>query len=123
MLPNIRKVLAAGVVVLAAALIPMTAAAQNRTRTFTVVNYSHYRINHMYVSPSSYQNWGSDRLGSYVLLPNYRFDLSVVAGWYDVWLLDQDGDSCVVGNVDFRYAQSWTITDDVVVACELFTRN
>jgi len=40
-----------------------------------------------------------------------------------VKLVDQDGDTCVVNNVDFRDGESWTITDGVLVACELFSSN
>jgi len=123
MLSLIRKVLVAGALVLATGLIPTTAAAQNGTRTFTVFNYSHYRITHMYVSPSGYSYWGSDRLGRDVLFPNYRVDLSVVRGWYDVKLVDQDGDSCVVPDVDFRSSENWTITDGVLLACESLSQN
>jgi hypothetical protein len=118
----LRKILVAGALALATMLIPMTAVAQGM-RTFTVFNYSHYRIDHMYVSPSGYSYWGNDRLGRDVLLPNYRFDLSVVRGWYDVKVVDQDGDSCIVPNIDFRSGESWTITDNVLLACETLSQN
>ena len=121
MTSRIKMMMVAGALALATALLPMSAAAQ--ARTFTVFNQSHYRINHLYVSPSSYSYWGNDRLGSDVFPPNYRFDLAVVPGWYDVKLVDQDGDTCVVNNVDFRDGESWTITDGVLVACELFSSN
>jgi len=123
MLPKIRKVLVVGALVVAAALIPTTAAAQYGTRTFTVVNYSHYRINHMYFTPTGYAMWGGDRLGRDVLPPNYEVSFSVVRGWYDVMLVDQGGGSCVVPNVDFRNGETWTITDDVLLVCEVFSHN
>src|SRR5271157_873346 len=122
MLSHTRTILVAGALALATMLIPMAAAAQDM-RTFTVFNYSHYRINHMYVSPTSYSYWGYDRLGRDVLLPNYRVDLSVVRGWYDVRLVDQNGDSCVVPDVDFRSSENWTITDGVLLACESLSQN
>jgi hypothetical protein len=120
MFSNIKKVLAAGALMLAAVVsIPTSAAAQDRT--FTVFNRSSYRINHLYVSPTSYTNWGNDKLGSDIFYPNYRFDLSVDPGWYDVKLVDQDGDTCVVQDVDFRNGENWTITDGVLLTCELFS--
>jgi hypothetical protein len=57
-----------------------------------------------------------------VLFPNYHVDVAVVPGWYDVMLVDQDGDRCVIPNVDFRRGDNWTVTDGVLVACELFSR-
>lgn len=123
MIPTVRKALLVGALALAAALIPTMAAAQNDTRTFTVFNYSHYRIDHMYVSPHGYRTWGSDWLGRNYLYPNQRADMSVARIKYDVMLVDQDRDICVVPNVDFRYGESWTITDDVLVLCEIVSEN
>jgi hypothetical protein len=120
MFSTIKKVLVAGALVLATAVgFSTTAAAQQRT--FTVFNRSSYRINHLYVSPTSYTHWGSDRLGSDIFYPNYRFDLSVAPGWYDIKLVDEDGDSCVVRDVDFRDGESCTITDGTLLTCELFS--
>lgn len=49
--------------------------------------------------------------------------MSVARIKYDVMLVDQDRDICVVPNVDFRYGESWTITDDVLVLCEIVSEN
>lgn|SRR6185312_36695 len=120
MFNSMKKVLAAGALMLAAVVsIPTSAAAQQRT--FTIVNRTSYRIDHMYVSPTSYTQWGYDQLGRYYLYPNYRYDVSVYPGWYDVKLVDQDGDACTVPNVDFREGETWTITDGLLVTCELFS--
>ena len=117
-----RRLLVGGTLALAAALgIPATAAAQNGARTFTVFNESSYWINNAYVSLSSDTSWHGDRLGHYVVPPSYHFSLTVVPGWYDVKLIDEDGDKCVVHNVDLRHGDSWTITDDVLLACESFS--
>ncbi len=117
---KIKKLFVTGAVTLAAVLAPANIAAQS-TRNFRIINESHYQINHLYVSPASNSTWGADRLGSGVLPSNYRSDLAVSPGWYDVKLVDEDGDSCVVSNVDFRYGDSWTITDGVLVTCELLS--
>ena len=120
MFSTIKKVLVAGALVLATAVgFSTTAAAQSST--FTVFNRSSYRINHLYVSSTSYNYWGNDRLGSDIFYPNYRFDLAVNPGWYDVKLVDQDGDSCVIRNVNVNYGETWTITNDTLLACELFS--
>ena len=124
MLPNMKKVLlVAGALLLVTALIPTTAAAQYGRRTFTVFNDSHYRIDHVYVSPNNNRYWGSDQLGRDVFLPGYRFDMALVPGWYDVKLVDQSGYTCVVRDVDFRGGDRWVITDDVLLACEILSSN
>jgi len=38
-----------------------------------------------------------------------------------VKLVDQDGDSCVIRNVNVSYGETWTITDGTLLACELFS--
>lgn len=120
MISNLKKILAAGALMLAAVVsIPTSAAAQNAT--FTVFNRSSYRINHMYVSSTSSNYWGGDRLGNDILYSNYRSDLQIYPGWYDVKLVDQDGDSCIVRDVNFSNGGSWTITDGLLLACELFS--
>ena len=58
MFTTMKKVLAAGALMLAAVVsIPTSAAAQNAT--FTVFNHSSYRINHMYVSSTNNNYWES----------------------------------------------------------------
>lgn len=121
MFSNFRRFLITGMLMSTAILATSAiAAAQGWTRTFTVINESHYRIDHLYVSPNTYANWGYDRLGQYVLQPGYRYDVSVFPGWYDVKLVDVNGDQCVVNSVDFRYGDAWTITDSVLLYCEGF---
>jgi hypothetical protein len=123
MFTNLTKILVAGALVLGASSVPTIASAQSGTRTFTVVNDSRYRIDHVYVSPNNYSYWGGDQLGRDVLPEHYQFYMSVYPGWYDVKLVDEDGDSCIIKDVDFRSGATWTITDGLLVACELFTTN
>ena len=112
-----RHILAAGALVLAASLSsPGSVAAQ--ISTFTVSNESSYQITHLYVSPSVERRWGLDKLGSYVLFPNYYVNMTLAPGRYDVMLVDQDRDSCILTHVDLRNGERWTITDDVLLACE-----
>ncbi len=121
MLSTMKKMMAAGALMLAAGMAPAVASAQDATRTFTVYNNSRFRIDHLYVSPSSSSRWGYDQLGEYDLPTNYHVDVPVDPGWYDVKLVDQDGDDCVIKDVDFRDGESWTITNGVLLACEVFT--
>ena len=119
----LMKMLCAATVTLAVlalvVLSPHNAAAQSANRRFTVVNNSHYTIDHIYVSPTDRIVWGRDRLGANYLLPGYRFDLWVVPDVYDILLIDHGNDSCVVSNVDLRHGDRWELTDEVLLACEL----
>ena len=121
MFSNVKQVMAAGALMLAAGIAPTVASAQDATRTFTVYNQSRYRIDHLYVSPSSSSRWGYDQLGEYDLPTDFHVNVPVDPGWYDVKVVDQDGDSCVIKDVDFRNGDSWTITNGILLACELFT--
>jgi len=120
MLAQIKNVFALSALTLAlGAFAAAPAAAQ--TRTFQVVNESHYSIDRIYVSPASYSRWGFDRLGNNVLRPGYEFTLSVFPGYYDVKLIDEDNDTCIVHNVDFSSGDRWTLTDGILLACEVVT--
>jgi hypothetical protein len=110
-------ILIAGILALAAALSnPANAAAQSGT--FDVTNDSSYRINNLYVSRSSSDVWGRDRLGSAVLLPGYHTVLTLAPGLYDVKLVDEDRDVCVVSDVYLGASENWTITDAALLLCE-----
>lgn len=122
MLSNFKNLMVAGALLFATLCsAPAIAAAQSGARTFTVINRSSIRIDHLFVSPTKETSWGWDQLGLDVLPPDYRFDLTVAPGWYDVKLVDQDSDSCVVSGLDFRDGESWTITDGVLLACEVLS--
>jgi hypothetical protein len=118
-----KRTLFAGSLLLAVASAPTVASAQNGVETFRVINHSSYRIDHMYVSPTSNTYWGNDQLGDDVLPPNYLADVSIVPGWYDVKVVDRDGDSCIVKQVDFREGGTWTVTDGLLLACEFFSHS
>ena len=121
MFSNVKQIVAAGALMMAAGIAPTVASAQDANRIFTVYNDSRYRIDHLYVSPSSSSRWGYDQLGEYDLPTDYHVNVPVDPGWYDVKVVDQDGDSCVIKDVDFRNGDSWTITNGILLACELFT--
>jgi hypothetical protein len=120
MLAQLKHIFALGTFTLALGAFAVTPATA-QTRTFKVVNESHYTIERIYVSPATYTRWGFDRLGDNALLPGYEFTLSIIPGYYDVKLVDEDGDSCVVKGLDFRSGDRWTLNDGVLLACELVT--
>lgn len=92
--------------------------AQGYLRSFTLINHSSYTIRSLYVSSTDDRNWGYDTLGARVLVPGYQATVRLYPGAYDVKLVDQDGDSCVVNNVDFTRSDSLDLNDTLLLACE-----
>ena len=59
-----------------------------------IINDTGYTVYKLYVSPASSSGWGSDRLGSSVLMNGEDFTVRVQDGTrYDVRLEDEDGDT------------------------------
>jgi hypothetical protein len=84
-----------------------------------ITNSSRYAIRSIYMSPTSNRYWGPDLLGSQVLVPGYVLTTHPLqAGYYDLKLVDQDGDQCVVRGVSVDPSSSWTITNAWLVHCE-----
>jgi hypothetical protein len=90
--------------------------------TVTVQNYSSWSIHYLYLSPSSTTSWGSDRLGEGRTIPadGGSFAMySISCDTYDVRLVDEDGDECVMKGVRLCGAnQTWTFTNDNLLACQ-----
>lgn len=87
--------------------------------TVTVVNYSYWDIHFLYVSPSASNNWGPDQLGNAILGSNQQITLKMGIGDWDVRLVDEDGDECVVFAVPVRGGKdSWDITNDDLLECQ-----
>ena len=83
-------------------------------------NNSDWVIVHLYLSPTGIDTWGPDQLGEYVLQPGYFFDLPAACGTYDIGLVDEDGDECVVAS---RYIcnEPIDISSDDLIACQVIT--
>lgn len=87
----------------------------------TVKNESLWQIHQMYLSSVDEDEWGPDQLGEQVIdSEGGSFKLSgVPCDSYDVRLIDEDGDECVVREVDLcGEAQTWTITDEDLLDCQ-----
>ena len=84
-----------------------------------IANNSDYDIYHVYMSSTGDNNWGRDLLGRYQVLESGS-SMSVTAGpgRYDLKLVDEDGDSCVVMNLGLYGDQSWNITNNWLLSCE-----
>lgn len=76
-----------------------------------------YRIN---MSPVSQSTWGVDHLGSNILRAGQDFTLNnIPCNNYDLRLIDEDGDQCVVNNINVCAENSGvTITNENLLRCE-----
>lgn len=86
-------------------------------------NYSGLVIDHVYVSQTSDGFWNDDLLGDDVLSTPGTFDVTnILPGrHYDVKLVDEDGDPCVLRNVYFDGNKFINISHDWLIGCEIRT--
>ena len=106
---------------LAALTLPAAAhAAGGKKAAVKIVNQSKWEIHHFFLSSTGEDHWGPDQLGEEVVGTGESFTLkSIPCDSYDVKLVDEDGDECVVDDIDIcGGAESWTITDKLLLACE-----
>ncbi len=112
-----RKML---VILLVLAAIPAAAAAKKKA-TIKVVNQSKWEIHHLYLSSTTDKHWGPDQLGDAVIdAKGGTFKLTNIdCDDYDIKVVDEDGDECVVEAVNLCGDDTvWKITDKILLACE-----
>ena len=108
----------AGAVCAVALLIPVAAQAQKSN--VVIKNKSDWEIHQFFLSPVETDKWGPDQLGEQVISTGGTFTLTgVPCDSYDVLLVDEDGDECVVSEVDIcGDNQGWIISNDDLLACQ-----
>lgn len=91
-----------------------------RKSNVTVHNDSDFTIYHFFLSSSADDEWGPDQLGDHVIKNGGSFTLkNIPCDEYDVKLVDEDGDECIVEAVDVcGEDDEWLITDDDLLECE-----
>ena len=113
-----RKAQIATLLLLAAFTLPAAAA---KKATIKVLNQSKWEIHHLYLSPASSKHWGPDQLGDEVIqAKGGSFKLTNInCDDYDIKVVDEDGDECVVEAVNLCGDDTvWKITDKILLACE-----
>lgn len=110
-------------VAIALAVGPVVVRAGAYDSVVTLVNESAWDIHHLYLSSTSDEEWGPDQLGDHVIGSGENFELhGVPCDDYDVKIVDEDGDSCVVGGVTLcADDDAWVITDEDLLACQIVT--
>ena len=95
----------------------------NHYGTVTIQNSSAWSIYELYVSPTTDDAWGDDQLGTEVISTGESFDLTrVPCGSYDVKLVDEDSDVCVLNAVDIcGKSNTWVIDSESLLACQAGT--
>lgn len=112
--------LAAGVALAAFVVTAPAAQAAGKTATVKVVNKSNWSIHELYLSSVDDEEWGPDQLKQHVIEPGATFTLSgIPCDTWDVKLVDEEGDECVVPDVDICGGSgTWVIDSKSLVACQ-----
>jgi hypothetical protein len=116
-----RLAVAVGLLFAFAALaLPLPSKAQPQRAEFMINNKSDWDIYHMYLSPEQKDTWGEDQLGEHVIKSGESFTLNdIPCGEYDIKLVDEDGDDCVVeGIVMCKDHTHWDLTNKELAKCE-----
>lgn len=83
------------------------------------VNKSSWDITHIYFSPANSKNWGEDHLEDDVLSKGDSLTLTGVSkGKWDVRVVDEDGDECIIDGVMINSNDKWVIEDEDLLACQ-----
>ena len=113
-------IIAAVVFAFAALALPVPSKAQPQRAEFMIANKSSFDIYHMFLSPEDKDTWGPDQLGEKVIHSGESFTLNdIPCGEYDIKLVDEDGDACVVqGIVMCKDHTHWDLTNSELANCE-----
>lgn len=96
------------------------ALAEKTASRIVVVNKSAWAIHELYFSPTNETEWGEDQLGKKTINTGDQFTLTgVPCGKWDVKVVDEDGDECVVEDVALcGVTDNWVIDDKSLLACQ-----
>lgn len=95
-------------------------AADKKKASVKVVNKSDWTIVELYLSPVDDTKWGPDQLGDETIKPGDTYTLTdVPCDNWDVRLVDEDKDVCIVEDVDIcASSETWTITSKDLLKCQ-----
>ncbi|HEX6088369.1 MAG TPA: hypothetical protein VF266_27810 [Thermoanaerobaculia bacterium] len=88
--------------------------------TVKVINQSKWEIHHLFISPASEEDWGPDQLEDEILTKGDALTITQIpCDSYDIKVVDEDGDECIIEAVDLcRDNSFWKITDKDLLECE-----
>ena len=114
-----RKLTFAGAALLAlVSTTPVVAASSDAV--VSIRNDSLWAIQELYLSSTDEEEWGPDQLGETVLNTGDSFRLTgVPCDSYDVRVVDEDGDECVLSDVGLCAGEDvWVVTDEDLLGCQ-----
>lgn len=114
---NLARYALAAAVIFAFAT-PSFAAPKNAT--VKIINQSKWEIHHVYLSRTEDESWGPDQLEDQILAKGQTITITnIPCDLYDVKVVDEDGDECIIEEVDLCGNNSyWKITDKDLLECE-----
>jgi hypothetical protein len=84
-----------------------------------IINGTKWDIHHLYISPASSEKWGPDQLEDNIIQAGASFTINgIPCDKYDIKVVDEDGDECVIENVKLCSDHYWKITNDELLGCE-----
>jgi hypothetical protein len=120
-----HRVLPVVLALAAAVALPLAAhaAAEKQSADIKVTNRTEWEIHELYLSSSEDGNWGPDQLGDEVIKKDESYTLmGVPCDKYDIKIVDEDKDECVVPKVDIcGQNQEWAITTADLLQCQAGT--
>ncbi len=114
---SLTRILAVALVL--GASLGVAAAAQKKSKV-KIVNKSDWTIVELYMSPTDDNEWGEDLLEKHVIKPGENFTLTdIPCDSWDVKLVDEDKDVCVVEDVNMcADNETWIIDSKSLLACQ-----
>lgn len=112
---------ASTVIVILAAVVtgPLLSQAAGLATSVTITNNSGREIRHIYLSPTSQDNWGADQLGATAISPGGSYTMSDVAcTGADIKVIAEDQDGCFLYQVvSCGQSSTWTVTNESARDC------
>jgi hypothetical protein len=98
---------------------PRIVLAQASGETMTIQNGSEYNIRQIYLSKVSHGTWEEDILGSSILRAGRYVNVTNIdPDFYDMKLVDEDGDVCVLHGINLLRNRTWFISNERLLGCE-----
>lgn len=93
---------------------------KKKSSRVTITNRADWDIYQLFLSPTGDDEWGPDQLGDEVIGKGDSFELhSIPCDEYDVMIVDEDGDECVIEEVDLcADNEEWVIRNKDLLACQ-----
>jgi hypothetical protein len=109
----------AGIILASLFTLSSGATAQAVEESMTFRNGSAFDIREIYLSKTNHRTWEEDVLHTRILSAGDSIRVGGIdPGRYDIKLVDEDGDVCIVHNIDLYSNRVWTISNAGLLDCE-----